>query len=130
MTAAAPFDAIPVYVRAGSIIPFGPELQYADEKAADPITLCVYPGADGQFTLYEDDGGSYRYEQGECSRIAFRWDEAARTLTIGPRTGVYPGMLARRTFRIVLATTANPTAPDSAPDRMVAYQGNSIRLLF
>ena len=74
----APFDAIPIHVRAGSIIPFGPELQYTDEKPADPITLFVYAGSDGAFTLYEDDGVSYDYEKGAFATIPLRWHDASR----------------------------------------------------
>ena len=83
----APFDAIPVHVRAGSIVPFGPELQYTDEKPADPITLFVYAGSDGAFTLYEDDGVSNDYEKGAFATIPIRWHDASRTLTIGKRAG-------------------------------------------
>ena len=83
----APFDAIPVHVRAGAIVPFGPELQYTDEQPADPITLVVYAGSDGAFTLYEDDGVSHDYERGAWATIPLRWHEANRTLTIGQREG-------------------------------------------
>ena len=90
VTAPAPFDAIPVHVRAGAIIPFGPELQYTDEKPADPITLYVYAGSDGAFTLYEDDGVSNGYEKGAFATIPLRWQDATRTLTIGKRAGDLP----------------------------------------
>jgi len=131
VSAPAPYDAIPVHVRAGSIVPFGPELQYTGEKPADPITLCVYAGADGQFTLYEDDGESYRYEKGESSRILLRWDDAARTLTFGARVGAFPGMLARRTFRIILVTPSRSVGFLFAPaafDRTVEYRGAAVQL--
>src|SRR6185312_6962829 len=84
---------IPLFIRAGSIIPFGPDLQYASEKPADPLELRIYPGADGTFSLYEDEGDSYRYEQGAFATIPIRWNDAAKTLTIGDRTGEFPGML-------------------------------------
>ena len=90
---------IPLYVRAGSIIPLGPDVQYTGEKPWDDLEIRVYPGADGSFTLYEDEGDSYRYEQGACSTIEFRLQ--GRTLTIGERSGSFPGMLQRRRFRIV-----------------------------
>jgi alpha-D-xyloside xylohydrolase len=106
--APAPYDAIPVHVRAGAIVPFGPELQYAGEKPADPITLLVYGGADGAFTLYEDDGLTYGYEKGAFARIPLRWDEAQRTLTIGAREGSFPGMLAARTFNVVFVDREHP----------------------
>jgi len=126
-TAAAPFDAIPIHARAGAIVPFGPDLQYTDEKPADPITLFVYAGRDGAFTLYEDDGVSNDYEKGAFATIPVRWDDATRTLTIGRRAGRFPGMLARRTFQIVLVTRARP-APFSfapRPDRTVTYTGEA-----
>ena len=90
---------IPLYVRAGSIIPLGPDVQYTGEKPWDDLEIRVYTGADGSFTLYEDEGDSYRYEQGACSTIEFRLQ--GRTLTIGERSGSFPGMLQRRRFRIV-----------------------------
>ena len=97
-----------MHVRAGSIVPVGPELQYTDEKPADPITLYVYAGADGAFTLYEDDGVSYGYEKGAFATIPIRWEDATRTLTIGKREGIFPGMLARRTFQVVLVRRDRP----------------------
>ena len=124
----APFDAIPVHVRAGSIIPFGPELQYTDEKPADPITLFVYAGSDGAFTLYEDDGVSNGYEKGAFATIPLRWDEAARTLTIGKRQGAFPGMLAKRTFQVVLIAKGHPVAFsfEPKPDKTVTYAGDPV----
>ena len=83
-------------------MPFGPELQWTGEKPADPITLFVYAGADGAFTLYEDDGLTYGYEKGAFARIPLRWNDATGTLTIGKREGSFPGMLAQRTFEVVL----------------------------
>lgn len=126
-TAAAPFDAIPVQVRAGSIIPFGPDIQYTDQKPADPITLFVYAGRDGAFTLYEDDGVSNGYEKGAFAMIPLRWDDASRTLTIGKREGTFPGMLGRRTFQVVSIRRDRPV-PFSftpRPDRTVVYTGEA-----
>ncbi len=107
INAPAPYDSMPLYVKAGSIIPFGPELQHTGEKPANPITLYVYAGADGAFTLYEDDGLTYGYERGAYSRIPIQWNDAAKTLTIGKREGSFPGMLVRRTFEIVLVSKTN-----------------------
>jgi len=98
----APLNKLPLFVRAGSIVPMGPAMEWTTEKPADPIELRIYPGADGDFTLYEDENDSYRYEKGAYSTIALHWDDAARTLTLGARQGSFPGMLAQRTFRIVL----------------------------
>ncbi|MFN8239739.1 MAG: glycoside hydrolase family 31 protein [Bacteroidales bacterium] len=120
-----PVGKIPVYVRAGSIVPMGPYLQYATEKAADPVELRIYPGADCSFTLYEDENDNYNYEKGLFATITFRWDDKARKLTIGERKGTFPGMLTSRTFNIVLAfgkrATGIETEPD--PDQKVSYNG-------
>ena len=95
-------DRVPMFVRAGSIIPLGPEMQYVGEQSWQELELHVYPGADAVFTLYEDEGDGYRYEQGVYSTISFRWDDRSRTLTIGDRKGSYPGMLTTRRFVIVM----------------------------
>ncbi len=93
---------VPMFVRAGSILPLGPEMQYVGEKAWDHLEIRVYPGADGQFTLYEDEGDSYNYEKGVYSTIPFVWKDKDHTLTIGARQGSYPGMLQARKFTLVL----------------------------
>ncbi len=100
-TVAAPYDRMPLYVRAGSIVPCGPEIMWSDEKAADVIDLYVYRGADGDFTLYEDENINYNYEKGMCSRIKFSYDDSAELLSIEEREGEFPGMLEKRTFRII-----------------------------
>jgi alpha-D-xyloside xylohydrolase len=124
LRAPAPFERIPVHVRAGSIIPFGPELQYTSEKPAEPITLRVYTGADGSFTLYEDDGESYGYEKALFATIALRWAQASRTLTIGARQGSFPGMLGQRTFEVIAVAAGRPPAPA----RVVKYDGTEVRM--
>ena len=95
------FDRVPMFVRAGSIVPMGPEMQYVGEKSWDNLELRVYPGADGQFVLYEDEGDSYNYEKGAYSIINIKWNERARTLTIGTRQGTFKGMLQERRFTIL-----------------------------
>ena len=95
-------DRVPMFVRAGSILPLGPEMQYVGEKSWDELELRVYPGADGQFVLYEDEGDNYNYEKGAYSTIIIKWNERARTLYIGERQGSYKGMLQQRRFNIVL----------------------------
>ena len=95
-------DRVPMFVRAGSILPLGPEMQYVGEKTWDNLELRVYPGADGQFVLYEDEGDSYNYEKGVYSAITFKWNDKTRTLTIGERQGSFPGMLQTRQFTIVM----------------------------
>ena len=96
------FDRVPMFVRAGSILPLGPEMQYVGEKAWDNLELRLYPGADGTFTLYEDEGDNYNYEKDVYSTISFTWNDKARTLTIGERKGQFPGMLTKRQFTVVL----------------------------
>jgi|CZKI01.1.fsa_nt_gi alpha-D-xyloside xylohydrolase len=130
--AAAPFDTIPIYVKAGSIIPAGPEIQYTGEKPADPVTLYVYAGADGAFTVYEDDGLTYGYERGAFSLIPIRWNDATRTLVIGARTGTFPGMLAERTFDVVLVSAARPAGLSLVPaavDQRVHYVGDQVEVV-
>jgi alpha-D-xyloside xylohydrolase len=123
---AAP-DRIPVFVRAGSIVPMGPRLRYTGEKPADPIELRIYGLADGEFTLYEDDGGTYAYEQGEHSTITFTWKEATQTLAIGARSGSYPGMSEDRSFAIVKVAQMRGVGEGETanPDRVVHYDGRA-----
>lgn len=102
VTRPCPIDIMPVYVKAGTILPFGPDVQYSDEKPWDDLEIRVYPGADGAFTLYEDEGDNYNYEKGQFSEIRMSWDDAGRRLTIGQRRGAFKGMATSRTFRIVL----------------------------
>ena len=130
--AAAPYDSMPLFIRAGSIIPTGPDLQYTGEKPADPITLYVYAGADGAFTLYEDDGSTYGYERGAFARIPIRWDNATRTLTIGKRAGKFPGLLAKRTFNVVLVTRDKPSGFSFTPkpDQTATYLGKEVKIKF
>ncbi len=122
----APYDRIPVMVRAGSIVPVGPEIHYAMEKTSAPVTIMVYAGADGDFTLYEDDGLTYDYEKGDCARIRFQWDDATRTLTIGEREGRYPGMAEKRKVRIMVVDTSHPSGFSFEPrtDRELIYDGS------
>jgi alpha-D-xyloside xylohydrolase len=128
--APAPLDAMPVFARAGSIIPFGPERQYIAEKSSDPITLYVYAGANGRFTLYEDEGVNYNYEQGAFSQIPMEWNDKARTLNIGKRQGSFAGMLHSRTFQVVLVSPQRPIgfSFDQKPVQSVRYQGEAATL--
>ena len=128
VSASAPFDAMPVYVRAGSIVPLGPDLQYTSEKPADPITLYVYAGTDGAFTLYEDQGTTYDYENSAFTEIPLQWNDASKTLSIGARQGSFTGMLASRTFQIVRIAAGKAVGyPSTAtPDKTVTYTGAAI----
>jgi alpha-D-xyloside xylohydrolase len=98
----APLAKLPLYVRAGSIIPMGPTMEWSTEKPADPIEIRVYPGADGDFTLYEDENDNYDYAKGKHAIIPLHWDDAAKTLTIGAREGSFPGILEKHTFNVVV----------------------------
>jgi alpha-D-xyloside xylohydrolase len=130
VTADAPLDRLPLYIRAGSIVPFGPDVEWSTEKPADPIELRVYRGADGEFTLYEDENDNYDYEKGVHATIPFRWDDARNTLTIGDRQGEFPEMLASRTFRIVFVSQNHGVgiAPCDIPDKVVQYSGKQVRV--
>ncbi len=113
------FDRVPMFVRAGSILPLGPEMQYVGEKAWDNLELRVYPGADGRFVLYEDEGDNYNYEKGAYSTITLQWNDKKHALTIGARKGEYPGMLQSRAFTVVW--------PDGTT-KTVNYQGQEINI--
>ncbi len=110
-------ETIPLYARAGAIIPLGPDVQYTGEKPWDDLEIRVYPGADGRFVLYEDEGDTYRYEQGACSEIEFTL--RGRTLSVGARRGSFPGMLLQRRFRIV--------TPDGTT-REIQYDGSAQKI--
>ena len=126
--APSPIDRMPLYVRAGSILPLGPEVEYAAEKSADPIELRVYRGANGAFTLYEDENDSYDYEKGVYATIPLSWDDVTRTLTIGDRSGSFHGMLEKRTFRVVFVGENHGTGGGLTEnaDKTVQYAGKKI----
>lgn len=127
--AAAPIDSMPLFVPAGAILPLGPEIEYVNQKPADPLEVRVYPGKDGSFILYEDAGDSYDYEHGAYSTIPFHWIDASKTLTIGARTGVFEGMLKKRTFRIMLVNPRHGVGLDESPEaRVTEYSGDEIRV--
>ena len=119
---------IPLYVRAGSILPLGPDIEYAAERSADPLELRIYSGASSNFTLYEDENDTYNYEHGAYATIPFSWNDDTRTLTIAERIGSFPGMLATRTFRIVFVTEKHGVGGDltASPDKTVEYSGKKI----
>ena len=110
-------ETVPMFVRAGGIVPIGPEMQYVGEKSWDNLEMRVFPGADGSFVLYEDEGDNYNYEKGIYSTIQFQWNDRSRTLTIGERKGQYPGMLQSRQFTVVLPNGTSKT---------VSYQGQQL----
>jgi len=124
----APLERLPLFVRAGAILPLGPELQYAAEKAADPLEIRVYRGADGDFTLYEDENDTYNYETGAYATIGFHWDNDKQRLTIGERKGAFPGMLKDRTFRVVFVRDGHGIGGGitETADKNVPYSGKAI----
>jgi alpha-D-xyloside xylohydrolase len=128
INAIAPLDRLPLYVRAGSIVPLGPEQEWSTEKAADPIELRIYGGADGDFSLYEDENDGYNYEKGAYSTIQLHWDDNAHTLTIGARKGQFPGMLERRNFRVVFVCENHGIgeSPSDQADKVVEYSGQPV----
>ena len=113
------FNDVPMFVRAGSILPLGPEMQYVGEKSWDNLELRVYPGANGTFTLYEDEGDNYNYEKGVYSTITIKWNDKSRSLTIGKRQGEYPGMLKSRQFTIVLPDGTTQTATYDGTEKTI-----------
>jgi len=126
----ATIDIMPLFVKQGSIIPMGPFIQYSTEKPADPIELRIYPGADGTFTLYEDENDNYNYEKGVYATIDFNWDDAKKTLTISDRKGKFPGMLKERIFNIVLVKENHGTGVKivSQPDKVINYNGTKVEI--
>ncbi|MBS1603011.1 MAG: DUF5110 domain-containing protein [Bacteroidetes bacterium] len=127
-----PLDRIPIFVKAGTILPWGPAVQYASEKKWNDLLIRIYPGADGSFTLYEDEGDGYNYEKGAFTEIGFSWDDASHTLTIKDLKGSFPGMLKTRRFRIVLADPKRVIgdAPAVNLNKIITYKGRatSVRL--
>jgi alpha-D-xyloside xylohydrolase len=127
-----PIDIIPVYVKAGSILPIGPEAQYSTEKKWDNLEIRIYPGADGEFTLYEDENDNYNYEKGIYSTINFNWDDSKQELIIGDQEGSFPGMLKKRTFNIILVKKNHGNGLDIClkPDKAVLYNGTGLKIKF
>ena len=128
--AASPVATMPLFVRAGSIVPYGPDIQYAMEKS-DPIELRVYPGADGSFALYEDEGDNYNYEKGVHAIIPISWSESTHTLRIGKREGNFPGMLKERTFKVVWVGPEHGAGipVTDKPDAVVRYNGSAVKVV-
>jgi alpha-D-xyloside xylohydrolase len=130
LDAISPLDRIPLHVRAGSIIPMGPDEEWSTQKPPDPLEIRVYPGADGDFALYEDENDNYDYERGAYATITFHWDDAHHALTIGALKGSYPGMLTSRTFNVVFVAEQHGVGiePSATPDRVVKYEGTELRV--
>ena len=124
----APYERMPLFVREGSIIPAGPDIQFTDEKPGDPITLFVYSGRNCSFTLYEDEGTNYNYEKGDCATIKFSFDNASGELVIGDRNGEYNGMVKSRIFNVIWIDKDHPFPfdPEIKPQASVTYDGKRI----
>jgi len=123
-TVQAPYDRMPLYVRAGSILPVGPDMQWSDEKPAEVIDLYVYQGADGSFTLYEDENVNYNYEKGAYAMIDFTYDDSMRLLSVGEYKGEFPGRLEERTFNVI------PVSKDGiGKAKTVKYNGLTMKVV-
>jgi alpha-D-xyloside xylohydrolase len=126
-----PLDVVPLYVRAGAIVPMGPVVQYATERPDAPYEIRVYPGADGKFTVYEDDNETYDYEKGRYATYDLVWNDAARTLSIGARKGTFPGLVAARKLDVVVVGRDNATAIEPArATKSVTYSGKPVSIHF
>jgi alpha-D-xyloside xylohydrolase len=125
----APLDIIPVFVKAGAIVPMGKFIQFINEKQADTLEIRIYTGADGKFDLYEDEGTNYNYENGAYSIISFEWNEKDQILTIEKRQGDFEGILEERFFNIVWVNESNGTGIEKGcADITVKYSGGKIEI--
>ncbi len=115
-----PIDVMPVYVKSGTILPLGPQVQFAEEKDWSQLDFRIYPGADAEFTLYEDEFDNYNYENGAFTVIDFEWNDTEKVLTINDREGAFENMLQQRTFNVMLG---NET-------RSVNYTGEQVQISF
>jgi len=125
----APVEQIPLFVKEGAIIPYGPEIQYTSQKSTEPVTILVYTGKDGAFKLYEDEGENYNYEKGKYATIPFEYNEATQSLTIGARKGAFDGMQETRQFRIVWIGKDKPVVNNDlniAGGSLVDYNGSQL----
>ncbi|OCX53918.1 xylosidase [Mucilaginibacter sp. PPCGB 2223] len=128
---ATPIDILPLYVQAGSIIPWGPKVQYATEKKWDNLTIRIYPGADGKFTLYEDQNDNYNYEKGMYNTIDFMWNDKERTLTINKQQGAFPGEIKKRNFNLIIVRPGHGNGVEiTPPDKTMSYNGRTLKIKF
>lgn len=126
----APLSNIPVYIKEGSVLPWGPEIQYAMEDTDQPLTICIFAGKNGSFTLYEDEGVNYQYEKGHYSKIKFSYADAGRKLQIDKREGSFPGMKTNRKFNLVIIDKNKPTPlfPEPKPLKTIEYSGEAMNI--
>jgi alpha-D-xyloside xylohydrolase len=130
VTLECPLDIFPLFVRAGSVVPFGPAVQYADEQPDSLSEIRIYTGANAAFTWYEDEGNGYDYQKGEYNTIQFLWDEKERTLTIGESTGRFPGYKKNKHFRILLITPRSEEEDEYIVSGDYSYNGEKIVINF
>jgi alpha-D-xyloside xylohydrolase len=131
VTRDVPLDVFPLYVRAGSIVPMGPVVQYATERPEAPYEIRIYPGANGKFTVYEDDNETYDYEKGRYATYDLVWDDAARSLTIGARKGAYPDLVKTRKLNLVVVGPGNATGIEAASaTKSITYSGKPVSVKF
>jgi len=132
VTKQTPLDIIPLYVRAGSVLPIGPNVQYAEEKKWDNLEIRIYLGANGKFVLYEDENDNYNYEKGIYTTITFDWDDKKKTLVINDRRGSFPGMLDSRKFNIVIVNASKGGGENmvTQPDKEISYSGKKMTVKF
>lgn len=130
LDAASPIETIPLYIKAGSIVPMGPEIEYATQKSPEGIELRIYPGANGEFTMYEDENDNYNYEKGKYAIIQFKWNDHLKELTISDLKGSYPGLEMEKLYKIVLVRPDHGIGVDSEahPDKVVTYKGAEMKV--
>lgn len=131
ITRETPIDIMPLYIKAGSILPIGQAVQYANEKRWDNLQIRVYEGADGEFTLYEDEGDNYNYEKGRYATITFKWDDKKKILTIGKRKGEFPDMLVSRTFSFVKVSNKQGIGMQVEENvgKIIRYDGKEVKIV-
>lgn len=125
-----PLDIFPLFVKAGTILPMGPSIQYANEQSADPVEIRIYKGEDASFVYYEDDGETYDYEQGKYATIEFTWNDQSNTLDISDRKGNFPGVQKDKTFHIVVVDETNGIGVNSSatPSKQINYSGEALQI--
>ena len=128
ISSASPLERIPLFIKAGTILPVGPEIQYAMQPADGPTKLYIFPGNDGEYRLYEDSGEGYDYEKGEYSLIGFSWNDKTGTLTIGDRKGDFEGMDTKRTFEIILVDGQDGVLEYTA-SKKIEYSGKRLTIV-
>jgi alpha-D-xyloside xylohydrolase len=124
----APLEKLPLFIKSGSIIPIGPEIQYTSERKDDVLTLYVFPGENGSFTIYQDENTNYNYEKGQFSTIKLNYDEATRTITIGERQGQYPDMPQKIRFELIWVKDYQRGGFNTRPQQVVDYFGEQIQI--